>query len=116
MCFGSSSGGTSAAPLAASLDVNQMDNSGPHTEGNNHCTSNRLPTNGEDGEEAVGEVPPPMKPISSIPVQPSELPSGIEKVSFQICKCITNPQLNISIHSISVLKQISVSRKFSVNS
>ena len=78
--IGSSSGGTSAAPLAANPDVNQLDNSGPHTEGNNHCASNRLPTNGEDGEDAVGEVPPPMKPMSSIPVQPSELPSGIEKV------------------------------------
>ena len=80
--IGSSGSSSSAAHLTTSADVNQLENTASHTEGINPSASNRLTTNGEDGEDAVGEVPPPMKPISSIPVQPSELPSGIEKVSL----------------------------------
>ena len=81
--IGSSGSGSTAAPLAANSDVNQLDNVVSHTEGICSNVNSRLTSNSEDGEEPVGEVPPPMQPISSIPVKPSELPcpSGIEKVS-----------------------------------
>ena len=78
--IGGSGGGSSAAPISADTN-NQLEN---NATSNTENISHRLTTNGgnEDGEEAVGEVPPPMQPISSIPVKPSELtcPSGIEKV------------------------------------
>ena len=65
--------------LHASLDPTK------HTDGHSSSSiGNRLlpPANGEDAEEQVVEVPPPMQPISSIPVKPSDLscPPGIEEV------------------------------------
>ena len=76
--IGGSGGGSSAAPLTASSDPNQLENATSNTENISH----RLTSNGEDGEDPVGEVPPPMQPMSTIPVKPSELPcpSGLEKV------------------------------------
>ena len=83
----SSSGGGNAATgtLAANSDVNELENPQNQNEcGGSSNISHRLPSNGEDGEEPVGEVPPPMQPISSIPVKPSELPCppGIDKVNI----------------------------------
>ena len=83
----SSSGGGNAATgtLAANSDVNELENPQTQNEcGGSSNISHRLPSNGEDGEEHVGEVPPPMQPISSIPVKPSELPCppGIDKVNI----------------------------------
>ena len=74
----SSGGGSSAAPLTANSDPSQLENTTSNTENVSH----RLTSNGEDGEDHVGEVPPPMQPIASIPVKPSELPCplGVEKV------------------------------------
>ena len=80
--IGGSGGGSSTAPLAAHGDANQLDTATSNSEAVGHNVNNRLPSNGEDGEEPVGEVPPPMQPISSMPVKPSELtcPTGIDKV------------------------------------
>ena len=78
--IGGSGGGNATAPLAADANNQLESNATSNTENVSH----RLTSNGgnEEGEEPVGEVPPPMQPISSIPVKPSELPcpSGIEKV------------------------------------
>ena len=82
--IGGSGGSSSTAPLVGHADMNPSNNSMPHIEGvGSNISHQRLTSNGEDGEEPVGEVPPPMQPISSIPVKPSDLscPSGIEKVS-----------------------------------
>ena len=81
--IGGSGGSSSTAPLVGHSEVNQSDNPATHTEGISSNITSRLTSNGEDVEEHVGEVPPPMQPISSIPVKPSDLscPSGIEKVN-----------------------------------
>ena len=86
----SSSGGGNAVTgtLAANSDVNELETPQTHNEcGGSSNITHRLPSNGEDGEEPVGEVPPPMQPISSIPVKPSELPCppGIDKVNIKYC-------------------------------